>query len=393
MCPNEKTTPINNNSIDIVGFTFPQLYIGKEWYVGFYAFDPASGKSKRKRYKINFVGTATKKRRYASHLITKLSDRLERGWNPWIESESSNSYHLFSDVCTNYITYLTKLFNDDQLREKTLVDYSYRLNAVIRWNLKRKVPVTYIYQLDRNFIQGFLDYVYIDAGNTARTRNNYLVWIKSFCSFLVNKMYLKTRPSEGIEALRISHIKSDRIIITNRDMERISEHLQETNKHFLLACYMQHYALIRPKEMSHLKIGDFNLSKQTIFVSGQFSKNRKDGVVTLPSKVARLMLDLGVFNNPSSHYLFSFKFTPGQERQDERQFREYWFKMRVELKLPFKYKFYSLKDTGITNMLRTCDIITVRDQARHSSILMTNTYTPQDIQEANSLLKNYQGVF
>lgn len=63
------------------------------------------------------------------------------------------------------------------------------------------------------------------------------------------------------------------------------------------------------------------------------------------------------------------------------------------LKLSAQYKFYSLKDTGITNMLRHYDVLSVRDQARHSSILMTDIYTPHDIQEANDLIKNYQGDF
>ena len=44
-------------------------------------------------------------------------------------------------------------------------------------------------------------------------------------------------------------------------------------------------------------------------------------------------------------------------------------------------------------MLRHYDVLSVRDQARHSSILMTDIYTPHDIQEANSLIKNYQSDF
>jgi len=44
-------------------------------------------------------------------------------------------------------------------------------------------------------------------------------------------------------------------------------------------------------------------------------------------------------------------------------------------------------------MLRAnTDILTVRDQARHSSILITDIYTPKDIQQANQLLLNYKGV-
>ena len=44
-------------------------------------------------------------------------------------------------------------------------------------------------------------------------------------------------------------------------------------------------------------------------------------------------------------------------------------------------------------MLRQYDGVSIRDQDRHSSILMTNIYTPHDIQEANELIKNYQDNF
>lgn len=38
------------------------------------------------------------------------------------------------------------------------------------------------------------------------------------------------------------------------------------------------------------------------------------------------------------------------------------------------------------------DVLTVRDQARHSSILITDRYTPKDIKDANALLLKYHGV-
>lgn len=44
-------------------------------------------------------------------------------------------------------------------------------------------------------------------------------------------------------------------------------------------------------------------------------------------------------------------------------------------------------------MLKKYDTITVRDQARHADILMTDTYTPHDIQEANELIVNHDGIF
>ena len=139
---------------------------------------------------------------------------------------------------------------------------------------------------------------------------------------------------------------------------------------------------------------DFSVKRKTLFLHGNMTKNHHDAVLTVPDHVLRLMIDLRVFNNPGSYYLFSDDFMPGAERRNEKCFRDYWSRvLRKELNLSDRYKFYSLKDTGITNMLHAnTDILTVRDQARHSSILITDIYTPKDIKKANKLLLSYKGV-
>jgi integrase len=143
-----------------------------------------------------------------------------------------------------------------------------------------------------------------------------------------------------------------------------------------------------------IKINHIAIKNQTIFIPEDISKNRKSAVVTLPEKVLKLMIDNGVFNYPGDYYLFSDNYKPGKEYRNEKQFRDYWTRyIRKDLKFPANYKFYSLKDTGITNMLRKYDTITVRDQARHADILMTDTYTPHDIQKANDLIKKHESIF
>ena len=117
-------------------------------------------------------------------------------------------------------------------------------------------------------------------------------------------------------------------------------------------------------------------------------------ILTLPDRIIKLMVELKVFEKPGHYYLFSDKCMPGENWRDSKQFRDYWnLHVRKDLKLPSQYKFYSLKDTGITDMLRAnTDALSVRDQARHSSLLITNTYTPLDIKEANPLILKYDGV-
>lgn len=382
------------NIKEIISYTYPKLYTGKDWYIGFQAFDPISGNLKRKRIRINYIGKPAEKKKYAAALIFRISRQLDQGWNPWIEAENEKAYHTFNDVCKKYQSYLTKLNKDGSLRDKTMRGYLSMLRLFMKWNEQRKTPITYIYQYEKSLISDYLEYVYIEKDSSIRTRNNYLSWLVSFDMYLVQNSYITKRATEGISKIRKTSKKKDRDVIAKEDMTKLREFLHKENKHFLLACYILHYTLIRPKEMSYLKLEHFNLKKQTIFVSGEFSKNKKDAIVTLPAKVIELMIELNVFKNPSNYYLFSEKFMPGVKRKGEMHFTHYWADhVRKKLNFSDRYKFYSLKDTGITNMLRSCDTLTVRDQARHSSILMTNIYTPQDVMEANSLLKNYEGDF
>ena len=106
------------------------------------------------------------------------------------------------------------------------------------------------------------------------------------------------------------------------------------------------------------------------------------------------MIELNMYKYSQECYLFSSNFMPGEKHRSGKSFRDYWVNhIRPDLKFPKEYKFYSLKDSGITMMLRTVDTLSTRDQARHSSILMTDKYTPHDIQEANPLLAEFDTVF
>ena len=188
--------------------------------------------------------------------------------------------------------------------------------------------------------------------------------------------------------------KKNRDVIPDSLLQSIREYLVANNRHYLLACYFLHYCFIRPYEMSFMKIGDINVSECTITIHGDHAKNHNDAILTIPKHVMRLIVDLGILSCPVQYYVFSYDFQPGAERRSEKSFRDYWTgTLRKELRFSERYKFYSLKDTGITNMLRqNKDVLSVRDQARHSSILITDTYTPKDIQQANTLLLDFEGV-
>lgn len=379
---------------EIQGFTPPVLHAGKDWYIDFYAFDPVKGEMRRKKIKLNFIKKANERRKYAKDYMVRLSEKLSLGWNPWIEQEEGNAYMLFKDIIEKYRTYIYKMLHDGRYRPETLKSYSSYLHNMVLYNKSREIPITYIYQFNKDFCVMLLEEVYITRDNTAFTRDNYLGFLRSFSSYCLERNYLTKNPVEGIRGIGRKGKKKLRTQFKKEDLIKLTEYLKEKNQYFLLASYILYYCFIRPGEMSKLKLSNISLSRQTIFVPDTISKNRKDGTITLPAKVIHLMLDLKIFDHPSDNFIFSDGFRPGPKQRTEKMFRDWWARhVRLDLKFPDQYKFYSLKDTGITNMLRHYDTLSVRDQARHSSILMTDIYTPHDIQEANNLIKNYADAF
>ncbi len=177
---------------EVVYFTFPKLYTGKEWYIGFMAYDPALKKMRRKRIKINHIEKVSDRKKYARGLIERLTVQLDRGWNPWVQKELPSAYKTFDDVCAAYIQSLDKGLSEKYYRETTYKEYSCMLATLQKWNKTRLQPAYYIYQFDRDMILEFLNYIYIERDNSLVTRNNYLIWLSSFSTWLVQRLFLKT---------------------------------------------------------------------------------------------------------------------------------------------------------------------------------------------------------
>lgn len=278
-------------------------------------------------------------------------------------------------------------------RFETVASYMSYMKILKDWIADKNVH--YIYQFDRRIVGKFLDYVFVERNNTLQTRNNYLAWLKTFAKWLVTRSYVPKNPTEGFHAVMRNSYNKNRDTISQHDLTKLREYLEAKNPHFLLATYILYYTFLRPHEMSMLKIEDIKIKKQVIYVHGQNAKNHNDAVVTLPKKILQLMIELKIFDAAGSDYLFSKNFKPGREYRSEKFFRDYWQRvLRKELNFPERYKFYSLKDTGITNMLRQhVDTVSVRDQARHSSIEITNIYVPHDMKRANAQLTEYEDDF
>ena len=363
----------------------------KEKFVYFYVLDPESlldghPRMKRIRKKFNLHSSAKANDAEAMRYVAEVNRKLESGWNPLIENNSRKSFTLTAEVIDQYEKFLRKVLKDEVFTEKTYVDYTSRLKMLKAYIDCHAIP--YIYMYDKTYVEGFLEYMYVERDVSARTRNNYLTFLSSMSSWMVECGYLNSNPCASIKTLR--NKEKFRKALSEADRTRLFVYLEKNDRDFLLACKFHYYTLIRPKEMAELKVGDISIANRSVFVSSKVSKNRKDGVVTLPRVLIEALIESKALEKPSSYYLFSYKFTPGEKKRDSRQFTERWEKVREELHFPKFYQFYSLKDTGITDIINKVGLNVAKDQARHSSVAVTNNYASKEQMKAHSELFDFE---
>lgn len=370
---------------ELQSFTYPKLHTGKSWYIDFLAYDPAEGRMKRKKYTLDNIPTKTQRRIRAAELISSTLALLRTGWSPWVDASAARSYTLLEVALGKYERYLERLS-----RYQTRKMYQSRVNILREYNATLPIPIKYVYQFDKAFISGFLDYVYYERETTGRTRNNYKGWCSSLSSYFIEHSWLSENPAEKIRS--IEETAKKRRALTQLELRTLKSYLSRTNKYFLLACMFEYYTFIRPTELSNVKIGDINLKEQSIYVPAEVSKNKRDGKVALNDTLIKMMLELEIFKQHSGCYLFGKKMLPSEKKASSEIFRREWLKLRKALKWPDALQFYSLKDSGIRDLANSEGIVIARDQARHTDISTTNKYlTGRDL-PVHDETKHFEGV-
>ena len=349
------------------GYTMPKLSKGQRWFVEFYAIDPECERLKRKRYYIDMGLKTYQRKQQAAEMIDLLAKKLRWGWNPWAEGMGTRCFITFE-------TCLQKYEDEVQMKDKkkTRQTYLSKVKVLKEFIEICDVTIRYAYQFDSVFCNEFLDWMRHDRGVGIRTRNNYKGWLGSLGAYMLERGYISINPVKQIR--KLPQYGKQRKDLSQKMINELSMYLLDVDKPFFLACMMQYYTLIRPAELTRIRIRDISVKKQTVFVSGLFSKNHKDATVGLNSQIVDLMIDLKVLEQPGDYYLFGKGFLPSADVSNPDMFNRRWTKMRKELGWEDCYKFYSLKDTGIRDLANECGVVVARDQARHEDVETTNKY-------------------
>lgn len=370
----------------VQGYTYPVAHFGKKNYVDFYFYLPDTGEKKRVK---KFFDSIKKKREMKLEMqkyIETIASQLRSGWRPFHENTTDRSYKKFKEILEIYKAGLSRYD-----RKKTVHNYSSRTKILIEYLSEHSLSEIYCYQFDRQFCIEFLDWLTFQRKVLPRTVNNYKGWLSSLAIWMIERNYIRTNPVEKIKKIR--ETEKIRQPLTQEQLNIFFKYLSKHDKPFLVACLFEYYTFIRPNELSHAKLQDISIQKQTIFVPGEVSKNHRDGLVSLNPTLIKMMLELGYFNYPYDYYIFGSTFKPSPARADADHFNKKWAYYRKILKFPEDLKFYSLKDSGIRDLANSKGVVVARDQARHTDIATTNKYLKGKNLSAPTEAKKFKGIF
>lgn len=350
-------------------------------YIEFSAFNPLTGMMGRIRIKLNRIRNSRERKAHANESIKRLNEMLSSGWNPYVDGNPEDQVR-FIDALDRYEEHVQKMHSNGLFRKQTYDDYKSKIRIMRQYidNKYGRNKVFYIFKFDKRWCIDFLDYIYIERNNGAQTYNNYLNFLRTLSQYFLERGILKELPTNGIRPISKRLFAKERGCIPLDEIKKIGEWTRERDPHFAFACQLLYYCFIRPVEMTRLLISDFNLQKSTVTIRATASKNKRTQVVTVPKKVLLYGISLGIFSAPMSDRVFSTRLKPGKSEIDPKIFRDHWAKVSRALKLKKSWKFYSLKDTGITQLLKQ-DITSplhVKEQARHSSLAITEIYIDEN---------------
>lgn len=368
---------LNMNS-SLVYYTAPVLKKNKAGvYIEYSAMSP-SGKLKRKKHYYNrYKGKELKM--VTEQAIKELNRRLATGWSPHLDQEPSSYMIPIGEAIELY-----KLDYAKDHRKASLKTV-HSMMAYYKGALTAGDQYRTCLEITPHFARQVMSNTYNSKNIKGVTFNSYLRNINAFANWCVQSGYMKSNPFKGIPSKRKT-IK-EREPIPELVIKKIETHFKEHSPGMFIVMKLVYHGL-RPAEIARLKLNDIDTDQWVIKVSAQVSKTHKYRTYTIPKY---LVPDLKEFirGYPKTNWLVSNNHRPGSKKREPRYMGEAWHAMRKKVKIRAKYKLYSLRDTGIIDLLlRGISVKIIMDQYGHSSLEMTSIYAGYMPKLANREIAN-----
>lgn len=359
------------HSAHVLGYVPAVAHFGKEVYVDCYAQDPVTGLPRRKRYKFNRRGwDAAERRRQARDFVQKLNDRLRMGYNPWASTEAPKSLHTVREAVEQYIS-----FKQRTTRHSSPHNYKMTGTRFLDWCTQHQLADGPVANINQQHAHRYFDDLHTQRGISNNTHNIYLTFVRGMFKWMIDRGYRSDNPFRTVARLRKT--KKKRVILSVEERRAALEWFRQHDPPMVLVCLFTFHTLVRPRqELSRVRAGWIDFDRSVLRIDD--GADTKSGTPREPAIPASMLAELeraGLPQVPKHWFAVGAGLQPGPDRVSYNLAGLRWNRMREALGWPDTKHLYSLRDSGIVQLIRDgVSLEVVMRQADHKNIATTNQY-------------------
>ena len=290
-----------------------------------------------------------------SILMTEMIEKFLADKKRELTANTMRSYKSFGNILTKWLQTNHPQLRSNAFTQRIAVDFmEHLLDGASRRNSGK--------ELRHN-----------DGTVSNGTYNNGIKQGRVLFNWAIEKCYCNVNPFAKIKPKREE--AKTRILIPEEWRKKIREYFEKTNPQYLIICELVHTSLIRPVEISRLQAYMVNINDSCIVLPASITKNHKERRARLSDEL-KAMLGKHIMGAKPDDYLFADRcWLCGKVPMTSNSYGKVWDSMRSKIGLPQEMQLYSLRDTGITGMLKAgIDPLSVMQAADHSDLSMTTRY-------------------
>ncbi|MBQ9436557.1 MAG: tyrosine-type recombinase/integrase [Bacteroidales bacterium] len=343
--------------------------------IEYYVLNPSSGTMERKRMRLTKLvkRIPTKRGRLlaAQQVADNLNSKLRGGWTPLHETEDGRLYTPLRELREKFLASKKA----EGCRPTTLTQYGSVTDIWLRWCEDNGFADCFSGTFLRPQAVRYMDDV-LELGNRNRSYNNTLKVMRAFFQWGLEHLYCKENPFVGMKTLK----KEPKIrgLVPPDARAIITEYYKNTRPAMNIVCQLVYSSAIRPGEIAKIQLKHIHLDRHCIVIPADNAKNHKERFAALTPSLDGMLAPILSKCKNLDLYLFgkNEELLPDVTPINKQYFQKSWDRMRKATGLPKEIQLYSLRDTGLTDLLHAgVDQLTVQHHADHSSLAIQNIYT------------------
>jgi len=287
-------------------------------------------------------------------------------------------FKTYSEIAPDFLSDVKKT-----LEPRSYQGYLGKSNVFAEWLESKGLAETPLKKITDTDMEAFFNYLTEERESAAKTMGLDQPTCKKYKDTLTKVWeYAKKRGEVddmpfGLVTLPRKGDDMSSDVILPEHLVMLLQAFRKRDTQLYLAASTEYYCFLRPgTELRLLKVGDVNIENGTMQVITDHAKNGHKRIVTIPSQLADIFIEQKIKDYPPDFYVFGNRHVPGLKPCSVNMFRWRFNKFRDEFKMSKKYKFYSLKHTGASN-LHSSNMVSLHEimiQLGHSRLSATEKY-------------------